>query len=110
MPIYIEREAILDKVAALVKRITPIEESRDMFYRDSGWNGAATGARLYVENAPAADVVEVVRCKDCNHFADAKGKDTGKPCGYGQCKLPTGVRGIVCADDFCSFGERRESE
>ena len=56
----------------------------------------------------AADVVEVVRCKDCENFADAKGKDSGKPCGYGQCKLPTGIRGIVCADDFCSFGERRE--
>lgn len=49
----------------------------------------------------------VVRCKECKHFADAKGKDSGKPCGYGQCKFATGIRGIVCADDFCSFGERR---
>ena len=30
------------------------------------------------------DAVEVVRCKDCKHFVDAKGKDSGKPCGYGQ--------------------------
>ena len=55
----------------------------------------------------ANGVAPVVRCKDCKHFADAKGKDSGKPCGYGQCKWPTGIRGIVCADDFCSFGERR---
>ena len=60
-----------------------------------------------VKTAPAVDAVEVVRCKDCKHFADTKGKDSGKPMGYGQCKQATGIRGIVCADDYCSYGERR---
>ena len=63
-----------------------------------------------IETAPAVDAVEVVRCKDCEHFADAKGKDSGKPIGYGQCKWSTGIRGIVCADDYCSFGERRTDD
>ena len=56
------------------------------------------------------NIVHVVRCKDCEHFAEAKGKDSGKPCGYGQCKYPTGIRGIVFADDFCSFGKRRDDD
>ncbi len=54
-----------------------------------------------------ADVVAVVRCKECKHFLETKGIDSGKPCGYGLCKLPTGIRGLVSADDFCSYGERR---
>ena len=58
---YIEREALLNRLKTKVKRITPIEESRDMFYHDSGVNGALTAAMLEVENAPAADVVPVVR-------------------------------------------------
>lgn len=51
---------------------------------------------------PSVDVVEVVRCKDCKHFVE-----TG------------GTRGICCLfqgmtnprnDDFCSEGERKETE
>lgn len=30
----------------------------------TGWNGAI---ECIIENAPTADVVEVVRCKDCKH-------------------------------------------
>lgn len=59
-------------------------------------------------DAHTVDAVAVVRCRDCESFADVKGKDSGKPCGYGQCKWPTGIRGIVCADDFCSFGKRKD--
>ena len=62
----------------------------------------------WVRKHPTIDAVPVVRCKDCNNYADAIGKDSGKPCGYGQCKWPTGIRGIVCADDYCSFGERKD--
>ena len=58
---YIEREALLNRLKTKVKRITPIEKSRDMFYHDSGVNGALTRAMLEAENAPAADVVPVVR-------------------------------------------------
>ena len=50
------------------------------------------------EEAPTADVAEVVRCKDCNHlmFSDC----------YGECRKAR--LGIVSPNDFCSRGERRE--
>ena len=60
-----------------------------------------------IADAPTVDAVEVVRCKECKWFADSKGKDSGKSCGYGQCKYVAGLSWIICADDFCSSGERR---
>ena len=54
-------------------------------------------------NAPTADVVEVVRCKDCKY------KMTANFCGeiLIGCSNPSGLAD-VCADGFCSYGERRE--
>lgn len=49
-----------------------------------------------IDNAPTVDAVPVVRCKDCKHY------DIGGSC-------------IICGfqsrkpDDFCSYGERKES-
>ena len=51
--------------------------------------------------------VKVVRCKDCKHFYEINGKDSGMPCGYGQCLRPLIMPMFVNADDFCSYGERR---
>lgn len=50
------------------------------------------------ESMPAADVVPVVRCKDCKHlmFSDF----------YGECSI--GHLGLVGPDDFCSRGERKD--
>lgn len=58
-----------------------------------------------IREMPAADVAEVVRCKDCELWdsdPDTYGKDTGPE---GKCmksfeRMP--------ADGFCSYGERRE--
>ena len=54
----------------------------------------------YLGTLPTVDAVEVVRCKDCRHFATPQ----GVPCcdnffGLGFPR-PSG-------DDFCSYGERR---
>lgn len=43
-----------------------------------------------------AKSVKVVRCKDCKHWASAEDYD---------CEIHSGAFG---ADDFCSYGERRE--
>ena len=53
-----------------------------------------------VKKQPTADVVEVVRCKDCKHlmFSDM----------YGECSQAH--MGIVRPDDFCSYGERKDGE
>ena len=59
-----------------------------------------------ISELPAADVAEVVRCKDCKWFADNNGGEW-----YG-CKMFHVVRitpeDAPKPDDFCSYGERRE--
>ena len=47
-----------------------------------------------IENFPAVDAVEVVFCKDCQY------RETT------NCITPD----LVNDDDYCSYGERRESE
>ena len=46
-----------------------------------------------IENAPAADVVEVVRCKDCKHWCEP------------TCQIKVSQYGLY-SDDFCSCGEK----
>lgn len=57
-----------------------------------------------IEAVPAADVVEVVLCKDCA-FKQYWFKHD---CGAAIC----GASGMRCADesDFCSYGERKADE
>jgi hypothetical protein len=47
-----------------------------------------------------ANLVEVVRCKDCKHlmFSDC----------YGECSRA--YLGIVSPNDYCSHGERKEQK
>lgn len=49
---------------------------------------------------PAADVVEVVRCRDCKYWQDNNGGYPHEECRWGKDETPDG-------DDFCSYGERR---
>ena len=46
-----------------------------------------------INKVPTADVVEVVRCKDCNHWIDR------------ECQV---FSMMMNDDDYCSYGERRE--
>ena len=50
---------------------------------------------------PAADVAEVVRCKDCKHRTEA-----------GNCGHPRhhGILPSAYPYDFCSYGERKEGD
>ena len=54
-----------------------------------------------IKAIPAADVVQVVRCKDC------------RKCSYDSlfdhwwCNMTLGTRRVK-HDDFCSYGERKE--
>ena len=56
-----------------------------------------------IDNAPDVDAVEVVRCKDCRNYDDE-----------GYCwfwKYETGMSpNEVYADDFCSYGERKDND
>lgn len=55
-----------------------------------------------LEDVPAADVVEVVRCINCVYW-DGRGWD-------GRCEAPSNglIREYTNYDDFCSYGERKE--
>lgn len=89
---YIERGAILSH----------LEETRE---------GLSTLAFKWLIDAliecyktfPEADVVEVVRCKDCRMFVDNKSALTTY-CTR-ECKNLN-----VKPDDFCSYGERKCEE
>lgn len=79
MPEYIEREALIE----FIKQNTP------------NINGETTieCVERAIRTHPAADVVEVVRCRDCiKHYKD------------GFCDV-FDVR--TKAKDYCSYGERR---
>lgn len=62
------------------------------------------GMALYAEHIkaiPAADVVEVVRCRDCAHFKQFIGRPDG------TCDEPN-IDTLPFGDDFCIWGRRKE--
>ena len=75
---YIEREAALSALLYVRER-NPIED---------------------IKSIPAADVVPVVRCKDCRYGYDSVG---GWCCSHGIC-----VDCIVREDFFCADGARMD--
>ena len=84
---------------------------RELIYKDEATRAILQTNSTFaycINNIKPVDAVEVVRCGTCVHFAETKGKDSGKPCGYGKCMKPFFIQMIVDADDFCSYGERRE--
>jgi hypothetical protein len=60
--------------------------------------GPPGGARKLIEEAPAADVVPVVHCRDCKHITPVEG-------GLPLCALHNIARAY---NDFCSAGARME--
>ena len=54
-----------------------------------------------IENAPAVDAVEVVRCKDCVYWRRVD-KDIGK------CPFLIGEHQYALDNHYCSCGEREE--
>ena len=60
-------------------------------------------ARKAIDPPPAADVAEVVRCKDCQYYQDAK---TNKK-GFLICPA-SGMK--ISETDYCSYGVRMGQE
>ena len=71
----------------------------------AGWNALA----VEIDQAPAIDAVEVVRCRECKHR-----KDTFVCPMCGESVAPEGEDWGVCDwaedDGFCHKGERREPD
>jgi hypothetical protein len=94
---YIAREVLLAQLRAMESyNVSPM-------YR-RGYDDCVEA----ILKAPAADVVPVVRCKDCKWFVDNNGGEW-----YG-CKMFQVVRitpeDAPKPDDFCSYGERRDGD
>ena len=94
---YIERGALMQ---------FPIR--RDHYDRKNGNKHFINGIESvleYAENLPTADVVPVVRCKDCKWFADNNDGD------WFGCWLFQTIQIIPedapKPDDFCSYGEAK---
>lgn len=82
---YIERSEVIRTILG-----QPPEHYPELYYRD-------------IKELPAADVLEVVRCKDCEHyFCDTPYCKKHK---VGYCAFDEIVKD---KNHFCSYGERKE--
>ena len=78
-----------------------------------GWDKAIDEAISIVENAPAADAVDVVRCKDCKYFHNEKilyaaniiDEHADGICALRRSYTDNIEHTNVNANDFCSSGE-----
>lgn len=62
-----------------------------------------------IEEAPAADVVEVVRCKDCKYTMELNIVEKQiYPKATKMCMLALANKPVQ-DNDFCQYGERKES-
>ena len=95
---YIERGTAIAKLTAL-------EVSKP--------NATIVGAKRLLAEIPAADVVPVVRCKDCKHFKHY-GKTSllidGEHIKAGWCyrRVRYNEEYRMPPDGFCSYGERKD--
>lgn len=91
---YIRRADIMQQLAA--------SDMQKKLRSGSGEDAYAAFLKM-VNDAPAADMVEVVRCKDCRFLSPKY----DEPDGYYGCDLKLLAIDLDC---FCSEGERRENE
>ena len=55
----------------------------------------------FIDKEPAADVEEVVRCRECNAYTPVDDN-------IGKCVFLTGKHQYVVPDGYCYLGERKE--
>lgn len=77
---------------AFMKSIRKIRDMQN-FKTNTNWYSAYDEFLDLIEDFPIADVVEIVRCKDCKWFNQI------------VCKR---MNRVMKSDGFCSNGERRE--
>ena len=105
MPEYIEKEAI--EYPYMTMTLWGLNNATCKAYNE-GVKAAADA----IAAMPAADVVAVVRCKDCYNWDEERkvghakyGNETA-PC-YEWSNLEDGHTRYTKSTDFCSYGERR---
>jgi hypothetical protein len=87
-----------------------IDADKIPYYLDTSENAPMEGRRVAfksdIDKIPTADVVEVVRCKDCKHCTlteDGEYNPEDIVCGY---FMTDGMN----STDFCSYGERKDGD
>ena len=94
---YIDREATLNERP---EGRNPGQVGKEEY--NKGWNDCRSAFYKCITSMPAADVVPVTRCKDCQHW-------TGVALGM-RCNLysfPPNAWVYSQPDDFCSRGQRK---
>jgi hypothetical protein len=97
MPEYIEREALYQKIHE-----SGGCDAEKGSWAD-GWDSGINEAIRLLEEQPTADVVEVVRCRDCEYLKE----------GFYDfwCQInskPFDKFSISNKNHFCSYGKRKE--
>lgn len=110
---YISREAFLEKERSLYCQDCSRRKNSKgkLVYEigDAPCRACGIGDVLDdVENFPAADVVEVVRCKECKYSKHWYRDKRLCRLWYGEEKPPAPID--VFDDGFCNYGERRADD
>lgn len=92
MPEYIDRKVLLKEIEGAFPSLSLLQQPNVAAIRD------------YVKMMPAADVVEVVRCKKCKYIRPVVNEYTHDVTGL-WCSLFDIEN--VAENHFCSYGERR---
>lgn len=101
---YIDEEAVKKKIALM-------QREPDYQHENEDWRVGLYMAEDAIDEAPTADVVEVVCCRDCMYWKDTS-CDTVIGEHWGECRKPLGdYRYCETAEnDYCSYGERRSED
>lgn len=91
---YIERATLMGKLTAADMQQKLRQMSGEDAYRVLLW---------LVNDAPAADVVPVVRCRECKFAYRIDG-----PKEEYDCRKVSAFAKFFKADHFCSFGEKKD--
>ena len=84
------------------KRLIDANDLLNAIRDDYNINGAHfSRIRRHIEDAPAVDAVEVVRCRECFYYTPVD-KNTGK------CAFLIGAHQYAVPDGYCYLGERKE--
>lgn len=88
----------IERGGRMSSRYIDADKLKELFPDDGegSWTYNVT-AKSYIDSQPTADVVEVVRCKDCKWYVAQKMK----------CML---YEIHMVKNDYCSYGKRRENE
>lgn len=86
---YISRKDLIDALNDNIRK-------SDMPFE---WCQGMANAGYIIMHQPSADVVEVVRCKDCRYNK-----------GINKCIHKDSIIKIPDDNDYCSYGKRREED